>query len=83
MKNKYIKVAHISEEKFREIIKYFSSDLTATQIAKLTGLSRQTINTYLFTIRLRILELSEIKTNKLTGQIEVDESYFGSKISER
>ena len=34
------------EKKFREIIKYFSIDLKAAQIKKLTGLSRQTINKY-------------------------------------
>jgi hypothetical protein len=30
MKNKYIKVGYIFGEKFREIVKYFSEDLTAT-----------------------------------------------------
>ena len=35
MKNKYIKVSHISEVKFKEIVKLFSEDLSATQIANL------------------------------------------------
>ena len=47
MKNKYIKVSHISEPKFREIVKLFSEDLNATQIAHLTNLNRNTINRYL------------------------------------
>ena len=55
MKNKYIKVAHILKKKFREIVKYFSEDLTATQIANLTGLNRNTINRYLKLIRERIV----------------------------
>jgi transposase len=58
-KNKYIKQAHISERKFREIIKYFSEDLNATQIANLTGISRPTINRYLKAIRKRIVDLCE------------------------
>ena len=33
MKNRYLKGAHISEKKVRELLKLFSEDLTATQIA--------------------------------------------------
>ena len=47
MKNKYIKVSHISETKFRELVKLFSEDLTATEIAHLIGLNRNMINRYL------------------------------------
>ena len=41
---KYINRSHVSEKKFRLIIKYFSLDLNTVQIAKLTELSRQSIN---------------------------------------
>lgn len=54
MKNKFFKGAHISEKKVKEIISYFSEDLTATQIAALTGLSRITINAYLKYFRTKI-----------------------------
>jgi hypothetical protein len=37
MKNKYIKIANILETKFREVVKYFSEDLTAIRIANLSG----------------------------------------------
>jgi transposase-like protein len=77
MKNKYIKVAHISESKFREIVKYFSEDLTATQITNLTGLNRNTINRYLKLIRERIVHICE-NDSPFSGEIEVDESYFGA-----
>ena len=77
MKNKYIKVAHISEAKFREIVKYFSGDLTATQIANLTGLNRNTINRYLKLIRERIVRICQ-NDSPFSGEIEVDESYFGA-----
>ena len=44
IKNKYYNRSHISERKFREILKYFCADLTSTQIAKFVNLNRNTIN---------------------------------------
>jgi transposase len=77
MKNKYIKVSHISEPKFREIVRLFSEDLSATQIANLTKLNRNTINRYLMLFRKRIVEICE-EDSPLSGEVEVDESYFGA-----
>jgi len=54
MKNRYLKGAHISERKVRELLKLFCDDLTATQIAGITGISRITINAYLKLIRSHI-----------------------------
>jgi transposase len=54
MKNRYLKGAHISERKVRELLKLFCDDLTATQIATITGISRITINAYLKMIRTHI-----------------------------
>ena len=79
VKNKYVKHAHISEAKFRQIILLFSEDLSATQISHLTKVSRPTVNKYLTAIRLRILELSLLQSDPLVSQIEVDESYFGAR----
>ena len=79
VKNKYVKHAHISEAKFRQIILLFFEDLSATQISHLTKVSRPTVNKYLTAIRLRILELSLLQSDPLVGQIEVDESYFGAR----
>ena len=78
VKNKYVKHAHISERKFRLLIKLFAEDLNATQISHLTGISRPTINKYLQAIRKRIATYCE-SDSPLTGEIEVDESYFGAK----
>ena len=75
MKNKYVKVSHISEQKFREIVKLFAVDISATQIANLTKLNRNTINRYLNLFRERIVEICE-KASPMLGEIEVDESYF-------
>lgn len=59
MKNKMIKRSHLSEKKCREIIQLFSEDLTATQIANITGVSRVTINNYLKLIRTQIAKHCE------------------------
>jgi transposase len=54
MKNKMLKGAHLSERKCREIVNLFCEDLTATQIAAITGVSRVTINAYVKMIRTRL-----------------------------
>ena len=54
MKNKYLKGAHLSERKFKEILRLFAEDLTATQIASISGVSRVTVNSYLKKIRQQI-----------------------------
>jgi len=76
--NRYFKGSHISERKFRQIIKYFSMDITASQTAQLTQVSRQTTNKLYARIRERIKEQCEYES-PLKGEVEVDESYFGAK----
>ena len=77
-KNRYIKRSHISERKFREILKCFCLDLTAQSTAKLTRVSRNSINAFFNRLRARIaFELSP--AIKFGGEVELDESYFGAK----
>ena len=78
IKNKYINRSRVTEAKFRDLIKYFSLDLSAQQLSILTKLNRNTVNRYLKLIRKRIAELCESET-PFKGEIEVDESYFGAK----
>jgi len=78
MKNKYVYRSRISEKKFREVIKLFSLDLEADQTAKITGLSRNTINKYYKAFRERIVKICD-EDSPLSGEIEVDESYFGAR----
>lgn len=54
MNNKYVNRAKISEAKFRELVRFFSLDLNAIQIAKITHLNRNTVNRYLKEIRKKI-----------------------------
>ena len=78
MSNRYQKRSRISDKKYREIVRYFCEDLTATQIANLTGLNRKTINEVLTYIRSCIVRYCDA-TSPLSGEIEIDESYFGPR----
>jgi transposase-like protein len=78
VKNKYVTSSHISEAKFREIIKYFSEDLNATQISNLTNISRPTINKYLKAIRTRIAEYCTLDS-PFSETKEMIENYFNDR----
>jgi len=78
MKNKYINRSKISEAKFRQILRYFTEDFDSTQTSKLAVISRITISNIYQKLRLRIMQLTK-NEEKLSGEIEADESYFGAK----
>ena len=78
MTNKYYNRSKISEAKFRQLIRYFSMDFTATDCAILTGLSRRSVTDIYQRIRTKITQWS-LDQFPLQGVIEVDESYFGAK----
>jgi transposase len=77
-KNRYLKSAHISEAKFREILRCFSLDITATKTSELTSISRPTTNRIYKKLRERIRDICDNEF-PLSGEVEVDESYFGAK----
>ncbi len=79
MKNRYFVRSRISEAKFREIIKLFASDLTTQQISELTKLNRKTIGNILKKVRSKIVEQCEQESLFDSGEIELDESYFGAR----
>jgi len=60
------------------MVRLFSIDLKADQTAKITGLSRNTINKYYKVFRKRIVEICE-NNSPFYGEIEVDESYFKAR----
>ena len=78
MRDKYLKRARISEDKFRLLLMYFSKDFSATQTADLTSISLRSVTDIYQKLRSRIVEL-EIKQDMVDGEIEVDESYFGAQ----
>lgn len=64
MKNRYLKNARIPERKVRELLNLFCEDLTATQIANISGISRITVNAYLKLIRTQVAQCCE-ETNPI------------------
>jgi transposase len=78
MKNKYVKRSHISERKFQQLVRLFSTDLDASQIAGLTGLNRNTVNRYLKKIRQCLVCYCDAQS-PFSGEVEVDESFFGAR----
>jgi len=57
-------------------VRCFGEDLTATQTARLTGLSIRSVNSIFLKIRRRLAEECEAQS-PYSGVVEVDESYFG------
>ena len=79
MKNKYCKGTHLSERKFRELIKLFSADIEAKKIALLINVNVKTVNRILLLLRKRIAGLAEQESVFSSGEIEIDESFFGAR----
>jgi transposase len=79
MKNKYKKTAHISEDKFKVILKMFCADIPALTIAGLVGVNVKSVQRMFDQFRLRILELTMEEARPFAGEVEVDESYFGPR----
>ncbi|WP_315285083.1 IS1595 family transposase [Neisseria bacilliformis] len=78
LKNKYQKFSKISEPQFRQILRLFALDLTASDTAGLTGISVRSINTPFLKLRRRLAVESERQT-PFDGVVELDGSYFGAK----
>ena len=73
-----IPYSKISPYKIKKILLYFSQDLTATQTAEITKISRVTINRLYKIFREKIAKYCE-NDSIFTGEVELDESYFGGK----
>ena len=80
-KNRYLNRSHISERKFREILRCFGLDITATKTAELTSVSRPTVNKIYKKIRQRIKQICDYEF-PLKGEIEVILEQEGLKVKE-
>jgi transposase len=74
-----MKYSKLSDYKIKQILKCFSLELTAFQAAKQLSLNRHTIGRYYNIFREKIALYQENNLQKLSGNIEIDESYFGSR----
>ena len=77
--NPFYRRSRISAKKFRQLLRLFALDLTASDAAQLTGLTRKTVTTIFLKIRERIAEECERESPLSSGEVEVDESYFGAR----
>lgn len=59
-------------------MKFFCFDLEAVKVAEICNISEKTIDKIFKAIRIKMAENCE-KQTKLSGEIEIDESYFGVK----
>jgi transposase len=63
-----------------ELIKYFCAGVTARSAAELTGVNRHTATLFFHKLREIIHEeLTRDETPMLSGEVELDESYFGGR----
>lgn len=76
-----IKYSRLTDYQIRKIIQCFYLDLTASQTTEITGFNRNTVNRFFNIFRESILYESISKTDKekIEGEVELDESYFGAK----
>jgi hypothetical protein len=79
LKNKYQKKSHISELKFRQVLKCLSVGVPALSTAVLAGFNHKTTQHIYSLLRERIVALVLEEARPFVGDIEVDESYFGAK----
>ncbi len=56
VRNRYYKNSKISEAKFRQLIKHFSMDLSASDTARLIGVSVRSVNDIFLKLRLKMSE---------------------------
>ena len=76
--NRYYKHSKISEAKFRQVVRAFALDVSASDAAALTGVSVRSVNAIFLKMRRRIAQHCEAQS-PFSGEIELDESYFGPK----
>ena len=76
--NRYYKCSKISEAKFRYLLRLFALDLTASDAARLTGLSVRSVNDVYLRLRRRLQTWCPVPA-ELNGAVELDESYFGPR----
>ena len=72
-----LKYSRLSAKKRAHLLKCFVADISATQAAALVGLNRNTTNTWYRLFREAILAQQDGGTPFFSGEVELDESYFG------
>ncbi len=79
MRNRYIGHARISEPKFKELLKLFCADVPGLTASKLAVVNRKTSQRIYERVRKRVVKMALEEAKPFTGEVEVDESYFGPR----
>ena len=74
-----IKWAKLSRYKQLKLLRCFCEDLTASQTSRLLDLNRNTVNRYYRLFREKIAAHQEATNEGFSGEVELDESYFGTR----
>lgn len=77
-KNRCYSRSRIAEAKFRQIIRFFAMDFTASDTAKLTNISVRSIHTIYIKLHKKIAVQCE-KISPFNCIVELDESYFDAR----
>ena len=77
-KNKYYCRSHLSNAKFRQLLKCFAIALNAFEAHKITNISHRSCKIIYVKLRIYILT-NHLGSSADTGVFELDESYFGAK----
>ena len=68
----------LSRNRREKTMRAFGADLTATQAAQIHGFSRTTVNRYYGLFRAAIHAHQLAMKDKVTGVVEVDDTFFGA-----
>lgn len=88
VKNKYYKHSKLDEQRFSHILELFAQDLTAVEVAKLTGVNVRSVNSIFLKLRDRIAQWSESNASGTPGlnaggsAVDTDEKISGYLQSE-
>jgi len=77
--NRYYRRSRITEAKFRLLAHHFALDLCASDAAQLTCISHRSVIAIFGKMRRRISEECARQSPFGSGEVEVDESYFGAR----
>ena len=73
----YVKHCKLTRNKQLELMKYFVAGSTARTAAELAGIHRNTAVRFFHKLRSAIASKQQERAAQFTGEIELDESYFG------
>ena len=79
MRNCYYKRSKLNVRRFRQILRLFALDLTASDCSRLCGVSVRSVNEIYLRLRERLAHECEKRRPFKGGEVEIDESYFGPR----